>query len=171
LGDAAAAARADWRADEEAWTRAAVEQWRHRQTLRDIVRDAMHRGDRLAFMLPTVTFTGCVAAVGDDVVVLDTIDGDIDVNVAEHVPLVVRVDERAHVAGTRGGHVTTLRVRALELETERCEVRIGVCGTALVFEGHVHVGRDHLVVAETDGGDVVVPFAAVAWMRRAVSGR
>jgi len=172
LGDAAAAARAEWRADEEAWTRAAVEQWRHNRTMRDVIRDAMHRGDRLAFVLPAVTFAGCVTSVGDDVVVLDTIDGPVDLNVGEHAALVVRVLERAHAGGTRGAPVTTLRARALELETEACDVRIGCHGTPAVFDGRVQVGRDHLVVTErAGGGDVVLGLTAVAWMRRAVIGR
>ena len=171
FGDAGAAARAEWRADEETWTRAAVEQWRHNRSLRDITRDAMYRGDRLAFELPAVTFTGWITAVGDDVVVLETPDGPVDVNVAEHVPLVVRALERAHAGGTRGTPVTTLRARALELETEGCDVRIGCSVVPDVLEGRVKVGRDHLVVSERDGDDVVVPLAAVAWMRPVVSGR
>jgi len=170
LGDAAAAARAEWRADEEAWTRAAVEQWRHNRTMRDVLRDAMHRGDRLAFVLPAITFAGRVMAVGDDVAVVETIDGVVDVNVTEHVPLVVRVLERAHAGGTRGDPVTTLRARALELEAARCDVRIGCCVAPTVFDGHVHVGRDHLAVTERDGTSVVVALTAVAWMRRVVSG-
>jgi hypothetical protein len=169
LGDAAAAARSEWRADEEAWTRAAVEQWRHNRSLRDVVRDAMHRGDRVAMVFPAVVFTGFVAAVGDDVVVLDTLDGLVDVNVDARAPLVVRVVERAHTGGTRGARVTTLRMRALELETDGCDVRIGCSLSPTIVEGPIRVGCDHVVVAERDG-DVVVALAAVAWMRR-VSGR
>ena len=172
LADAGAAARAEWRADEEAWTRTALEQWRHNRTMRDVLRDAMHRGDRLAFVLPNITFAGSVIAAGDDVAVLDTIDGPVDINVSDHSPLVMRILERAHAGGTRGASVTTLRARALELETDRCEVRIGCSGAPTVLEGRVQVGRDHLVVSERDGGsDLVVALAAVAWMRRAISGR
>jgi hypothetical protein len=171
LGDAGAAARAEWRADEEAWTRTAVEQWRHNRTMRDVLRDAMHRGDRLAFVLPAITFVGSATGVGDDVAVLDTIDGPVDINVSDQSLLVVRVLERAHAGGTRGASVTTLRARALELETETCDVRIGCCGAPTVLEGRVQVGRDHLVVSEREGGnDLVVALAAVAWMRRAING-
>jgi hypothetical protein len=170
LGDAAAAARAEWRADEEAWTRAAVEQWRHNRTIRDVLRDAMHRGDRVELALPAITFAGRVIAVGDDVVVVETIDGVVDVNVTEHVPLVVRVLERAHAGGTRGEPVTTLRARALELEGATCDARIGCCAAPTVFDGHVQVGRDHLVVTERDGTSVVLALTAVAWMGRVVSG-
>jgi hypothetical protein len=164
LGDAAAAARAEWRADEEAWTRAAAEQWRHNRTMRDVLRDSMHRGDRLELVLPSITFAGAVAAVGDDVVVLDAIDGLIDVNVAAQMPFLVRVLERAHTGGTRGMPVTTLRARALELETDGSEVRVGCSTLPSVLEGRVQVGRDHLGVVDRDGGEIVVPFGVVAWI-------
>jgi len=172
LGDAAAAARADWRADEEAWTRAAEEQWRHNRTMRDVIRDAMHRGDRLAFVFPATTLTGGVIAVGDDVVVLDTIDGPVDVNIAGPVPLVVCVVERARTGGTRGALLTTLRARALEHEMDARDVRVGCWTAPGVFEGRVRVARDHLVVTEHEGGgEIVLALTAVAWMRRAITGR
>ena len=53
LGDTSAAMRATWRAEQDAATRDAVEDWAHRQTLVDRLRAHMHRGDDL-----TVTIGG-----------------------------------------------------------------------------------------------------------------
>ena len=54
-----AAVRAEWRDDEEAWTRAAFEHWEHRRTLVDIVRDCMIRADEVILTTPHVRAARC----------------------------------------------------------------------------------------------------------------
>ena len=102
IGDAAASARAVWRADEEEWTRAAVERWHHGRTLLDVVRECMHRGDTVAVRVGAVTMTGTVRVVGDDVVSLASADGRVDFPLDSTTALTVRVVERARSGGTRG---------------------------------------------------------------------
>ena len=75
---AAAALRAEWRADEAAWTRAALEQWEHGRTFVDVLQSCLHRGDTVALGFPGRTFTGVLTAVGDDVARLATPDGSVD---------------------------------------------------------------------------------------------
>jgi len=111
IGDAASVVRAEWRADEEEWTRAGLERWRHERSLLDLLRECMHRGDTIALSLSlgTFTFTGCVIAVGVDLVTLNLADGPVDVCCNPEAPLVVRVTERARSGGTRGDAVKKLQ--------------------------------------------------------------
>ena len=125
IGDAAAVVRAEWRADEEEWTRAALERWRHDRSLLDVLRECMHRGDTITVCPGSVTFTGRVEAVGDDLLALAAPDGRVDVQCHADAPLVVRIAERARTGGTRGDAVTTFRARLLELEMAEGEVEIG----------------------------------------------
>ncbi len=159
IGDAAASARAEWRADEEEWTRAAVELWHHGRRLLDVVRDCMHRGDTVAVKVGAVTMTGTVCAVGDDVVSLAVADGRVDLPLDSAAALTVRVVDRARTGGTRGEPCTTFRARLLELEASEHDVEI-VTLSGDAVRGRLVVGRDHVVV-----GDDVVGFAAIAWVR------
>jgi hypothetical protein len=168
IGDAASVVRAEWRADEEEWTRAGLERWRHERSLLDLLRECMHRGDTIALSLSlgTFTFTGCVIAVGVDLVTLNLADGPVDVCCNPEAPLVVRVTERARSGGTRGDAVTTFRARLLELEMSERDVAVGVRATTDVVRGKLVVGRDHVIVHDRDGIETVVGLAAVAWVRR-----
>ena len=169
LGDAAAAVRAEWRADEEEWTRAAVERWQHRRTLLDVVRECMLRGDTIALRLGDITFTGLVQAIGDDLIALAAADGRVDVRVDEHTPLVMRVHERARAGGTRGNAATTFRARLLELEMDGLDVEIGADVAGGIVYGAITVGRDHVIVHQDEQAETVIALAAVAWIRRAPS--
>ena len=168
IGDAASVVRAVWRADEEEWTRAGVERWRHERSLLDLLRECMHRGDTIALSLPlgTVTFTGRVTAVGDDLVTLALPDGPLDVCCDAQAPLVVRVVERARRGGTRGDAVTTFRARLLELEIDERDVEVGTRTTGDVIRGQLTVGRDHVILHGRDAVDTIIALAAIAWVRR-----
>jgi hypothetical protein len=163
IGDAAAAARAAWRADEEEWTRAAAEQWHHGRTLVDVLREHLHRGDTVALTIGTTTVTGTLGAVGEDLVSMVTPDGRADTRVAGDAPILLRVVERAPSGGTRGWPVSTFRARLLEIEASGMEVEI-VTQIGDVVRGELHMARDHLSV-RTDDGVGSVALAAVAWVR------
>jgi hypothetical protein len=167
LTDAAASVRAEWRADEEEWTRAAFDRWQHERSLLDVVRACMHRGDTVALHLAHATFTGLVCAVGDDLVGLALPDGRIDVRAGDGTAIVVRVLEDARAGGTRGADATTFRARLLELETGEQAVEVGCTAGSEVVIGRLQVGRDHVVVRDGDGSVTVVALAAVAWVRPA----
>jgi hypothetical protein len=163
FGDAAAAARSEWRADEEDWTRAAVERWLHARTLLDVVRECMHRGDTVSVRFGDRVFSGRVSAVGSDLFSLDLVEGRVDVAAADDARFLLRVDARARSGGARGDHVTTLRARLLELESARCDIEIGA-GLGDEVRGQLCVGRDHVLVRSAATPDAVVPMGAVAWV-------
>jgi hypothetical protein len=172
IGNAAAVMRAEWRADEEEWTRAALERWQHDRTLLEVLRECMHRGDTIAVRSGSVTFTGRVEAVGDNVVAIAARDGRVDLCCDAAVPLVVRVVERARSGGTRGDAVTTFRARLLELEMAEGDVEAGTRVSGDVVRGRLTVGHDHVVVRDDEagdggGGEMVIALAALAWVRPA----
>jgi hypothetical protein len=160
MADDANAIRAEWRAEEDAWTRAAFERWEHERTLADVLRDAMHRGDAVTVSFGEVGWTGELVAVGTDVARIATGGAVVDVRLAPDAPLVVRLRKGRGVGGRGDGTVTTFAARLRELDgTCAC---IGAPG--VVLEGLVRVGRDHVRVA--DAGDVAyVPVASVGWVR------
>jgi hypothetical protein len=163
IDDAAAAARAMWREDEEEWTRAAVEQWHHGRTLVDVLRDHLHRGDTVAVTVGSTTVTGVLEAVGDDVVSVATHDGHAHARVGADTPVVLRVVSRAPFGGTRGRPITTFRARVLEVEADEIEVEV-VTIAGDTTRGELRVARDHVRVLSADG-ETCVSFGAVAWVR------
>jgi hypothetical protein len=170
IGEAAAVVRAEWRADEEEWTRAALERWQHERTLLEVLRECMHRGDTITVCPGSVAFTGRVEAVGDDLVAISAPDGRVDLRCDAAAPLVVRIVERARTGGTRGDAVTTFRTRLLELEMAEGDVEIGTHVSGDVVRGRLIVGHDHVIVRDDEagdggGGEMVIAFTALAWVR------
>ncbi|MDQ1430882.1 MAG: hypothetical protein QOF40_1484 [Actinomycetota bacterium] len=161
---AAAALRAEWRADELEWTRAALERWEHDRTLADVLRACMHRGDTVALELPGCTFTGVVAAVAVDLVRLATTEGSVDAQLAPTGAFVLRVVEPARAGGQRGDEtIASFRARLLQLEGAM--TRVGLSARADELTGRLCVGRDQLGVIDRDGVRRYVPIASVAWVR------
>jgi len=170
IGDAAAVVRAEWRADEEEWTRAALERWQHERSLLELLRECMHRGDTITVCPGSVTFTGRVEAVGDDLFALAAPDGRVDMRCDDGAPLVVRIAERARTGGTRGHPVPTFRARLLELEMAEGDVEVGLRASGDTVRGRLTVGRDQVIVQAGDGGhggsgEAVIALAALAWVR------
>jgi hypothetical protein len=160
----AAAVRAEWRADELEWTRAALEQWEHERTLADVLRACMHRGDTVAFEFPARTFVGVVTAVADDVVRLATTDGSVDAQVGPTCAFLLRVVEPARAGGQRGDEtIATFRARLLELEG--AVTRVGVAARTDELAGRLGVGRDQISVVDRDGVRRYVPIGSVTWVR------
>ena len=123
----AAALRAEWRAEEAAWTRAALEQWEHDRTFVDVLQSSLHRGDRVALEFPGRTFTGVLTAVGDDVARLATVDGSVDAHLTPSTSCIaLRIVEPARAGGDRGDRtVATFRARSLQLEGTTVELAVG----------------------------------------------
>ena len=167
LRDVAAAARAEWRADEEEWTRAAVERWRHGRTVLDLAREHMHRGDTLRVAVGDARFTGVVVSVGHDVLTLAVPDGRVDVHARAGAPLAWHVVSSARTGGTRGEAAGTFRTRLLQLETDDRVVEVGAAALDDVYRGGIVVGRDHVIVDDGDGTVATVALAAVGWVREA----
>jgi hypothetical protein len=159
--DGAAAVRADWRSEEERWSRAALERWEHGRALVDIARDCMQRGDTATFAFPSVTGSGVVVAVGDDVARLDVGDTRVDVRVGASAPFVLHTRAGGRDGTGSRGAVTTFTARLRELDgTPVC---IGIASG--VLEGALRVGRDQLRLRDRDGGCAYVPTGSVWWVR------
>jgi hypothetical protein len=156
---AAHSVRAAWRADEEAWARAALARWEHQRTLVDVLRDCMHRGDTVAFGFASCTFTGVLTAVGRDLARITTPAGGVDAS----MPAVVRVVGRAQGGGARGDDTVSTFVARLR-QLEGTMVRLGVHAGDEVT-GALGLGRDHVCVTDRDGVRAYVPMASVGWVR------
>ena len=155
-----AAARAEWRAEEEQWSRAALEHWEHRRGLDDVLRDCMHRSDVATFAFASVTWSGSVVAVGRDVARLDTGATSVDVRLTPDAPFVLRTRPGADDAHA-GEMIGTFSARLRELDgTAVC---IGTSSGGL--EGELRVGRDQLRLTSPDGVVAYVPIGSVWWVR------
>jgi hypothetical protein len=160
----AADLRREWRADEEEWSRAALEHFRHGRTIIDVLRAAMHRGDVVVLGDGPGAPRGVVVHVGDDWCRLDAAGGVVELPVTGSGP-VVRVVEHSRRGGSGGDpHAPKAwRARVLELEVAR-----GLCVVELTtgekLTGLVLVGGDHVVVS-AGGDETYVPMGALARFR------
>ncbi len=166
MSDDAATARAQWRADEEQWTRAAHERWEHSRGLADVLRDCMHRGDTVTFRFESHVWVGVVVAVGLDIARLDTGDTRVDLRLAADSPFVVRVradgrDDDGVRERRDAGALTTFTARLREIDgTAVC---IGTATGSL--EGRLRIGADQVRMTDVDGGAAHVPTGSVRWVR------
>jgi hypothetical protein len=162
VSDDPAVVRAEWRAEAEDWSRAALEHWEHGRELVDVLREGMHRGDAVTIAYPLVTWSGVLSAVGVDIARVDTGTSAVDVRVASDAPFVVRTRAGVHGEGTRGDlMVTTFTARLRELDGT------AVCiGTSVgSLEGRLRIGRDQLRLTDHDGVRSYVPTGSVWWVR------
>lgn len=171
----AAELRAEWRAEEEEWSRAALESFEHSRTLVDVLRTAMHRGDDVVLGSGGDAVRGVLAHVGDDWCMVHAPGGAIDVPVCATAPL-VRVVERSRRGGTSGAPTAARawRARLFEHEMGRDPCVLAVAGGERLV-GRLRVGSDHVIVDETprrtsDHRDVFVPLVAVLWVAPAGAG-
>lgn len=162
-----AALRAEWRDEEEAWTRAAFEHWEHGRTLVDIARECMHRGDTVTLTTAHVALRGAIRAVGPETLRLLDDDGVVDVQLADDSPFVLRVVARARSGGSRCiDDACAFRARLLEHETVD-SVELGTYAFPDVLVGELRVGADHVRVRSRDAGDAFLAMRTVAWVRAA----
>jgi len=161
VADDAAAARAEWRAEEEQWSRVALERWEHGRGLDDVLRDCMHRADVVTFRFSTVNWKGVVVGVGSDVARVRTGDTEVDVRLVADAPFVLCTRPGGSDGAPAAGTLTTFLARLRELDGT------GVCiGTPVgPLEGRLRVGRDQLRVAAADGSVAYVPTESVRWVR------
>jgi hypothetical protein len=161
LAARAAEVRAEWRTEEEEWTRAEAERWVHRRSLADLAREYLHRGDTVEVTAGACAFRGTLSRVGRDW--LQVLSGAGGVDVALSGGVVLRRVERAAAGGCRDdGSVATFRARLLEYEASGVEVVVGAWSTTAEFVGRVAVGKDHVVLA---GAGVETALRQIAWIR------
>jgi hypothetical protein len=168
--------RAEWRVDEEMWSREAARRWAHSRRMTDVLRGHAARGDRIAVDVAGCTFVGEVGAIGDDRVDVITVAGVVSVHTALAggfgaiaAPLVIRRSHRARAGGRRvPSALVTFPGRLRELEVADRAVRLGTFVTSRELTGTLIVGADHITVRGAD--DVVVPLAWVAYVAETSEG-
>lgn len=154
--------RAEWRAEAEAWSRAALEHWEHGRELVDVLRECMHNGDAVTITYASVSWSGTLAAVGVDIVRIDAGTTNVDLRVAPNAPFVVRTRAAARDGGTRG-HATVATFMARLRELDGTAVCIGTSVASL--EGRLRLGRDQIRLTDRDGCSSYVPLGSVWWVR------
>lgn len=164
LGAAGAAMREEWRAEQDATTRDAAEQWQHSRTLLDIAREFMHRGDRVAITVAGHRTVGVVIEVADDRIALLERERRTDIRVTDALPLMINVIEKARAGGRTGAPAANFRARLLELEMTGDRVVVATAVRPDPFIGVLTVGTDLVVIALAGDNEIVVALSAVAFV-------
>jgi hypothetical protein len=164
LGAAGAAMREEWRAEQDAETRDAAEQWRHSRTLLDLAREHMHRGDRVAITVVGHRTVGTIIDVATDRIALLDDTTRTDVHVCEALPLAFTVVERARAGGRTGARSASFRARLLELETGGMPVVVATAIGPDPLTGSLSVGTDLVAVKTGAGDETVIALSAVAFV-------
>ena len=158
------AMREEWRAEQDAATADAADDWRHRRTLRDIALETLHRGDPIVALLPNVRFHGEVEAIGPDLIALRTVSGRVDVHLHDGVPLMLQVGERVKDGGGRET-VGDGDFRSSLIARENAgEMTLGCTLLAEPLDGRIVVGADHVCLIGRGGAETYLPFASVAYV-------
>lgn len=148
FGAAAAAARAEWREEQEALADEAAIAIRHRTSLRDVLRASMRNGDRLTVAVAGHEFVGCAIEVGEDLLSLRTVSGGrIDIRCDGNVRMQFSVMERS-VFEPAGDEIQfgTFRSRMLHHESGDSIVSLGTDLSSDALDGRLAVGADHVRV-------------------------
>jgi hypothetical protein len=158
-----ASVRSEWRAEEQAATRDAMERWRRARTLVDWLVERMHAGDTIAAAIGPQTFTGAVDEVGRDTLGLRTSFARVDVHLGAVGPLDLALVEHA----TAGGHRASLRRSFRDIVIAReheATVTIGTMSAPEGIDGRVACAGDFVTITAGDGAELVVPMDRVLWL-------
>ncbi|HEY3834201.1 MAG TPA: hypothetical protein VGO03_18055 [Acidimicrobiia bacterium] len=157
----------EWRAEQEQAALDAAFVRRHGLGVRDRLRDAMARGDRIWLWSGGIRLVGEVVEVDTDLVSLR--DGSVrhDVRLDPLPHLAMGVIEGAAGSGrtpplSSGG----FRGRLLAAETSDADHLVMVSGGE-AFEGRILVGLDHVDVVSRAAAAITVTLAMVVALRRA----
>lgn len=153
--------RADAEEDEALAARDALRSRR----LSDVAVELLHRGDVVAVAFADERFVGTVLHAGDDLVVLRTATGDIDVCLT--APVALQVVERVRFGGLpRGGGAQTFTARLFEHEAAGATVEVGCPALGTTLRGRMAaVATDHVVLDDGVGTRWFLARTALAWVR------
>lgn len=149
----------EWREEAAADEQLSELQRRRGQTLADVAREAMHRGDRVAVEAAGMRLVHPVIAVGNDYLVLD--DGEQVVDVALR-QATLRVERRSSGGVSGRPAAATFRARLGELEQAGARVTVVVTGGGREEGSLELVAADHLVIDGGGGSRSYVPLGVVA---------
>ena len=158
----------DWRDEQEQVSRDAAAVRRHGLDVRDRLREAMARGDRVWVVTSGTRIVGQVIEVDDDLLSLRTLGGRTDIRLDPVPRIAIGSVEVAAGSGrtpplSSGG----FRGRLLDAETSGADYVVGVADGELL-EGRVLVGRDHVDVLIDDepGSATTVTLPMISFVRR-----
>ena len=154
--------RAEWRAETEAATGDAAEQWRHSRTLADWLALRANAGDRIAVNVGTQRFAGLVEETGPDLIGLRAVFGRVDVHVAPGLALTITIVDHPTSGGSRPRTGRMFRDAILERDGQE-DVTIGTLHEDDGLDGTLHVGADFVSMIAKLGAETVVPLEYVTW--------
>jgi hypothetical protein len=163
LAGVGAEMRAEWRAEQEAATADAAEQWRRSRTLSDWLDERMHAGDRIAVVVGDHRFTGLVEETGDDLIAVRGIFGRVDVHVTPGIPLSIEIHDHPTSGGDRARQRRSFH-DALLMRDGREGMTVGTVHDPEGLDGRLFVGRDFVSVVAKLGAETVVPLQYVTWV-------
>jgi sarcosine oxidase delta subunit len=158
--------RAAWRAEQEAATADAAEQWRHGRGLADWLCERMHAGDQIAVTVAVQSFAGLVEEVGDDLLGLRCVFGRVEIHVGAGIAISFELVEHATRGGTRATSRRAFR-DALLARDAQAGVRVGTLQQPEGIDGTLRVSRDFVAVVTRAGTETLVPIDQVAWVTTA----
>lgn len=166
IAAAAAAAREDWRSEQEAASADAVAQFHHQRDLRNVLNECMRNGDRVAVVVGPHRAVGQIVEIAEDLVSVRNLgSGRYDFQVRPDVAFEVIVQEAA--VGQPGGDELasgSFRARLLEREAADAESTIGSLLRTEPIDGKLVVGADHVRVVGRGGGETLLPMHAIAYV-------
>ena len=163
LRSIAAHARDKWRSEQEAAIDDAVSARDQNFSLRDWLREAMARGDRLSIRCFQVRAVGAVCEIADDLLSLRNVGaGRVDLNMRDGLPYVIQLSEAAaseplSTPIPSGG----FRGRLMACETAGEEHSVWLLGETESIDGRLQVGADTVTVESRLGSKLVLPLSAV----------
>jgi hypothetical protein len=155
--------RGEWRAEQEAATADAAEQWRHSRTLQDWMEERMHAGDRIAVTIGAQRFAGLVEETGEDLVALRCTFGRVDIHLTPGLPLSIEIHDHATSGGDRARARRTFHDALLARDGNN-DVTVGTMHDLDGLDGTMHVGRDFVSVIARLGAETVIPLQYVTWV-------
>lgn len=135
-----------------------------RRELSDVVRELVHRGDRVTVVAGGQTFAGEFTHAAGDLACLRTRIGEVDLNLG--VPTVIRVVERVAQGGrSPAGGAKSFKARLFEHEAAGFPVEVGGQVPGGELTGRIDaVATDHVVMSELNGHASVVPLTLIAYV-------
>ena len=131
----------------------------------DLAIELLSRGDTVTITAGSKSIRGRLSFARGRLASLDTAGGRVDVNLRSGVA--VRVEARATEGGVgpRPGS-GTLRALLLEYDMAGTGIEIWAPSHDLEASGPITaVGRDHVILADTDGTELAVMLRDIAWVK------
>jgi hypothetical protein len=165
LGATGASMREQWRAEQEAAMKDAVESRAHRLTLQDRFREHMHRGDRIAVTVAGRRIAGVPEEIGADLLAVRTLLARVDIHLCPTIPFWYELVEKSPQGGHRGSDSAGGTFQgALLVREQDAHATIGTIFDADGIDGKLVVGTDHVVIVARTGKETTVPIAQVSWV-------